>query len=216
MQLLHRPTGPLRLLPTRRASASAIRRLAVCAQAQEGGSNGGNSERNNYNVRKGKQFENTKRRRGRPVRFYWPGLLLSPCARRGLIAPTRRPWCWKERVACSAARSRSACIAPHRPARALYHSGVVVVACVGGRRQARLCGCCCAERMPGHVRPSAIQPCVCCVADRAGHVPAPNARAGADQHPAPVCAHACAGAPALPIRQPPARWQQGQADRAAD
>jgi hypothetical protein len=42
--------------------SSRPRKLVCRAEGKQN-----NNERNNYNVRKGKQFENTRRRRGRPV-----------------------------------------------------------------------------------------------------------------------------------------------------
>jgi hypothetical protein len=51
----------MQILRTAQFSVSRPRRLVVRAEQSN------NNERKNYNVRKGKQFENKKRRRGRPV-----------------------------------------------------------------------------------------------------------------------------------------------------
>lgn len=80
MQLLKSP-GALWGLSRSSApsSASSSRRFVPLAQANNNNGNGNadnsgsngksnpNSERTSYNVRKGKQFENARRRKGRPV-----------------------------------------------------------------------------------------------------------------------------------------------------
>jgi hypothetical protein len=51
----------MQILRTAQFSVSRPRRLVVRAEQSN------DNERKNYNVRKGKQFENKQRRRGRPV-----------------------------------------------------------------------------------------------------------------------------------------------------
>lgn len=69
MQVLH-TLSPLALsqqASSRLSRARSARPPVLRAAASGGQQNGNSNERNNYNVRKGKQFENSRRRRGRPV-----------------------------------------------------------------------------------------------------------------------------------------------------
>lgn len=67
MQVLH--THSRLAVSSSRLSRARSARLVLRAASggQPNGNNNERNERNNYNVRKGKQFENSRRRRGRPV-----------------------------------------------------------------------------------------------------------------------------------------------------